>query len=78
MTELDSLREIRNSLTSDDYGDYGEDTINLTGNGSENHKSSGMRNIYLRLKEICDADLFIESEVGKGTKVTVKLPIQSH
>ena len=72
------LREIRNSLTSDDYGDYGEDTINLTGNGSENHKSSGMRNIYLRLKEISDADLFIESEVGKGTKVTVKFPIQSH
>ena len=71
------LAEIRLSLTDDDgYGNSAENEfVNLTGNGSENHRSSGMRNIYLRLRELSDADFFIESEEGKGTKVTVKFPV---
>lgn len=47
---------------------------NLTGNGSENHKSTGMRNITMRLKEMCRAELTVESEVGKGTLMTVRFP----
>jgi len=46
----------------------------LSGNGSESHKSSGMRNIFLRLREMTDADIDIESQVGKGTKIKVSFP----
>ena len=46
----------------------------LSGNGSEAHKSSGMRNIFLRLREMTDADIDIESQVGKGTKIKVSFP----
>lgn len=72
------LEEIRQSLTDDGKQDYDFESATLTGNGSEKHKSSGMRNIYLRLKEISDADLFIESQEGVGTKITVKFPIEEH
>ena len=34
----------------------------------------GMENIKKRLKEMCDADITIESEIGKGTTVTVTIP----
>lgn len=34
----------------------------------------GMENIHRRLKEMCNAEIIIESEVGKGTVATVKLP----
>ena len=48
---------------------------NLTGNGSEQHKSSGMKNIMLRLKEMSNADMIIESTPGVGTKTRVLFPI---
>ncbi len=48
----------------------------LSGNGSEEHKSKGMINIILRLKEMSDADLIISSRTGVGTKIKVLFPIQ--
>ena len=72
------LEEIKASLTDDEYSNQNLDEINLTGNGSENHKSSGMRNIYLRLKELSNAELSIESAEDQGTKITVKFPIEEH
>ena len=48
--------------------------IHLSGNGSEVHQSTGMRNITLRLKEICNASLEISSEEGKGTLMRVIFP----
>lgn len=48
--------------------------ILLTGNGSEDHKSTGMRNIITRLKEMSNATLEITSEVGKGTMIKVIFP----
>ena len=47
---------------------------NLTGNGSETHQSTGMRNIIMRLKEMSRAELTIQSEVGKGTLMKVTFP----
>ena len=46
----------------------------FTGNGSKTHKSTGMRNIILRLKEMANADLKIESTQGVGTKIRVFFP----
>ena len=45
-----------------------------SGNGSEEHKSKGMLNIILRLKEMANATIRIESQSGKGTKFTVLFP----
>ena len=67
------LEEIQKSIENHDHME-GSSEVNLTGNGSENHRSSGMRNIYLRLKEMSNADFDIESTEGKGTKVTVRFP----
>lgn len=36
-------------------------------------KHFGLKNIGKRLKSMCDGSLFIESEIGKGTKATVEL-----
>lgn len=47
---------------------------NLTGNGSESHQSTGMKNIMMRLDEMCKAKLEIQSEVGKGTLTKVIFP----
>ena len=47
---------------------------NLTGNGSEIHQSTGMKNIMMRLKEMSHAELSVESEVGKGTLMRVTIP----
>ncbi|WP_316631229.1 sensor histidine kinase [uncultured Ruminococcus sp.] len=37
----------------------------------------GMENVRQRLKELCDADVIIESELGKGTVATIRIPKQS-
>ncbi|MBQ7245514.1 MAG: histidine kinase [Firmicutes bacterium] len=58
---------------SDSFGLAGRN-INFTGNGSENHQSTGMRNIMMRLKEMSHAELKVESEVGKGTLMRVTFP----
>lgn len=34
----------------------------------------GMENVRQRLKEMCDADVIIESEIGKGTVATIRIP----
>jgi sensor histidine kinase YesM len=34
----------------------------------------GMENIRKRLKDMCDADIIIESEIGKGTTSKVIIP----
>ncbi len=34
----------------------------------------GMENVRQRLRELCDADVIIESEIGKGTVATIRLP----
>ena len=70
------LAEIKASFTDDaeSSDDYLDTNINLTGNGSENHKSSGMRNIYLRLKEMSNAELELTSVENEGTKVRVLFP----
>lgn len=47
---------------------------NLTGNGSEAHQSTGMKNIRMRLYEMSRAELQVESEVGKGTLMRVVFP----
>lgn len=60
-------------------GAKGNDSVllsdsNFTGNGSEQHQSTGMRNITLRLKEFSNATLDIKSEEGKGTLMRVTFP----
>ena len=72
------LEEIQKSLTDFSF-DYEGDSdslteINLTGNGSENHKSSGMKNINMRLKEISNATMTISSTEGQGTIIKVFFP----
>ena len=65
------------SILSEDLNDINSDydtMANLTGNGSESHKSTGMKNIILRLKEMANATLDIQSEVGKGTDIKVLFP----
>ena len=57
--------------TSSDKNDERE---NFTGNGSEVHESTGMKNIMMRLKEISNATLDVTTEVGKGTKIRVIFP----
>ena len=37
----------------------------------------GMENVRQRLKELCDADVIIESEIGKGTVATIRIPKDS-
>ena len=58
------------------FGDFGIGgrRMDLTGNGSEEHQSTGMKNIIMRLKEMSHAELKIESEVGKGTLMRVVIP----
>ena len=46
----------------------------LSGNGSEQHRSTGMVNIILRLKEISNAKIEIYSREDHGTKMTVYFP----
>ena len=48
---------------------------NLTGNGSEVHNSSGIRNVILRLKEMSNASVEIDSKEGEGTLFRVLFPI---
>lgn len=40
----------------------------------EKEKSVGIRNIIFRLKHLVDGDMKIESEIGKGTVVTISIP----
>ena len=47
---------------------------NLSGNGSEVHKSTGMMNILLRLKEMANAKVEISSTEDVGTKIRVLFP----
>ena len=46
----------------------------LTGNGSDRHKSSGMMNILLRLREMADAKIEISSQEGSGSHIRVFFP----
>ena len=46
----------------------------LSGNGSEEHKSKGMMNIFMRLREMSDAEIEIFSQEGKGTTIKVMFP----
>ena len=46
-----------------------------TGNGSEAHNSSGIRNVILRLKEMANASVEIESKEGEGALFRVFFPI---
>ena len=48
--------------------------VNLSGNGSENHKSTGMLNIFLRLREMGHAQVEVYSKEGEGTKIRVMFP----
>ena len=34
----------------------------------------GMENVRQRLKELCNADVIIESEIGVGTTATIRIP----
>lgn len=68
---LESLNE-KGSLSEEDSTRH-----KFTGNGSKTHKSTGMRNIILRLKEMANADLKIESTQGVGTKIRVFFPIET-
>ena len=65
------LEAIRTGVTINSEGDV---QANLTGNGSEIHESTGMRNIMTRLKEMSNATLEITSEEGKGTLMKVTFP----
>ncbi len=47
---------------------------NLSGNGSEEHKSTGMMNIILRLREMANAKIEINSRTGSGTVIRVRIP----
>ena len=46
----------------------------LSGHGANEHKSKGMMNIILRLKEISNAKIEIYSKVGEGTRIKVLFP----
>ena len=48
--------------------------VNRSGNGSEDHKSTGMLNIFLRLREMGHATAEIHSKEGEGTKIRVLFP----
>lgn len=48
--------------------------VNLSGNGSEEHQSTGMMNIFLRLREMGHATTEIYSKEGEGTKIRVLFP----
>ena len=46
----------------------------FSGNGSEAHKSKGMMNIFMRLREMSDAEIQIKSREGQGTIIRVLFP----
>jgi sensor histidine kinase YesM len=50
--------EIKNSHSTDD----------------DAHKPVGIENLIFRLKTLMNADVIINSEPGRGTKITIKLP----
>ena len=50
----------------------GFDTSKPTKDDGRSHV--GMENVKQRLKELCDADVIIESEIGKGTVATIRIP----
>ena len=56
-----------------EYGGITKQT-DLSGHGTTQHKSKGMMNIILRLKEISNAKIEIYSRVGEGTKIKVLFP----
>ena len=51
--------------------------VNLSGNGSEEHKSTGMMNIIMRLREMANAKIEIKSKVNEGTRIRVLFPKES-
>ena len=48
--------------------------MDLSGHGSEIHRSTGMKNIIIRLKEISNATIEIESQKDVGTVIKVYIP----
>ena len=66
--KIDAILHGKNDIHDD------SDMPNLTGNGSEDHKSTGMRNIILRLQELSGATMEITSEVDKGTLTKITFP----
>ena len=51
--------------------------VDRSGNGSEEHKSTGMMNIFMRLKEMGHAHTEIYSKEGEGTKIRVLFPCEA-
>lgn len=68
-----TLRDARGNIVEVDQT-FLENPGDLTGNGGDIHKSTGMKNIILRLKEMTNADIEIESREGEGTNIKVLFP----
>lgn len=71
------------SLATREYPDRFEVTVTDDGPGfdpnapataNDGHAHIGISNVRGRLRDICGGDLWIESELGKGTRVTLILP----
>ena len=64
------------------HGDYIELTVEDDGPGFEYEEQSdegershiGLKNVKQRLRDICNAELVIDSALGKGTRATILLP----
>ena len=48
--------------------------VDLSGNGSEQHHSKGLMNIFLRLREMSNAKIEIKSQIDDGTLIRVLFP----
>ena len=46
----------------------------ISGKLRNNNDSTGLKNIMFRLKKILGADIFVESDIGLGTAVSVIIP----
>lgn len=72
--DLSLVRDASGQLIQLD--DYSLPEGSLIGNGSEVHESTGLKNIILRLKEITNATVEINSQVDHGTTMKVYFPKQ--
>ena len=87
MTQEDISREIiGNTVIKNEFGAVQDlsglieeaRATSMDNQGSAIHKSKGMRNIIIRLKEMSNALIQVESQEHKGTIVTVKFPIDEN
>lgn len=81
MEELSKVQQekVENTTLRDGKGEL-IDIDRLSGSiikrdASKDHASTGMKNIILRLREMSDAAVEIESKTGVGTKIVVKFPV---